>query len=112
MALALIHHLAIGNNIPLDQIASLFSQLGRWLIIEFVPKSDSQAVRMLTTRKDIFPDYSQEGFEVAFGQYFSIERRDLIEGSERTIYLMRKIFSDLNLAARLPRPSVRQETRS
>jgi len=89
MALALVHHLAIGNNVPLDKIASLFAQLGRWLIIEFVPKTDSQVVRMLATRKDIFPNYSQNGFEAAFRQNFSTERQELINGSERVLYLMK-----------------------
>ena len=90
MALALVHHLAIGNNVPLEQIASLFSQMGRWLIIEFVPKSDSQVVRMLTTREDIFPQYTQDGFEAAFEQCFNVERSESIESSGRILHLMRR----------------------
>ena len=89
MALALIHHLAIGNNVPLEQVASLFANLGRWLIIEFVPKTDSQVIRMLATRDDIFPTYTKAGFETAFERNFLIERQEIIKGSERTLYLMR-----------------------
>lgn len=89
MALALIHHLAIGNNVPLKQAANLFAKLGRWLIIEFVPKSDSQVIRMLTTREDIFPNYSEKGFQAAFADKFTVERREVVEGSERILYLMR-----------------------
>ncbi|HZA97405.1 MAG TPA: hypothetical protein VE399_01420, partial [Gemmatimonadales bacterium] len=36
LALALVHHLAIGHNLPLDRIAQYLSRLGRLLIIEFV----------------------------------------------------------------------------
>lgn len=89
MALALIHHLAIGNNVPLQDVASVMAQLGRHLIIEFVPKSDSQVQRLLTSRPDIFPDYTQIGFEAAFLQYFKIVRQQPVPDSERTIYLMR-----------------------
>jgi len=89
MALALIHHLAIGNNVPLEQAANLFAKLGRWLIIEFVPKTDSQVIRMLATRDDIFPTYTKAGFETAFERNFLIERQEIIKGSERTLYLMR-----------------------
>ncbi len=90
MALALIHHLAIGNNVPLARIAEFFGRLARWLVIEFVPKSDSQVQRLLTTRKDIFPDYTREGFEQAFGATFTIEAAESIPESERILYLMKR----------------------
>jgi len=90
IALALIHHLAIGNNVPLDAIARYLASIGRVLLIEFVPKSDSQVARMLATREDVFQDYNIEGFERAFGRHFAIESRHPIEGSQRCIHLMRK----------------------
>jgi ribosomal protein L11 methylase PrmA len=89
MALALIHHLAISNNLPFEKIAEYFSQLTGSLIIEFVPKSDSQVQRLLATRKDIFNRYHQQSFEEVFSQYFYIEQSAPIPGSERTLYLMR-----------------------
>ena len=88
MALALVHHLAIGNNVPFGQIANFFSHLGEWLIIEFVPKTDSQVIRMLTTREDIFVDYDKQGFESAFTEYFTIKKSEPIHGSKRVLYLM------------------------
>jgi len=89
MALALIHHIAISNNIPLDSVADLFSKVCRYLIIEFVPKSDSQVERLLATREDVFPDYNQTGFETAFLPFFDTLQKISIEDSERTLYLMR-----------------------
>lgn len=91
MALALIHHIAISNNVPLESAASFFSTLCKSLVIEFVPKSDSQVRRLLATREDIFPDYNEEGFEAAFEQYFTIISSEKLEGSERTLYLMQRI---------------------
>ena len=89
LALALVHHLAISNNVPLDKIASYFSRLSKSLIIEFVPKSDSQVQRLLATRADIFPAYTQEGFEKAFSGHFEMEDATPIAGSERTLYFLK-----------------------
>ncbi len=90
VAFALIHHLAISNNLPLDLIAKYFSSLGKWLIIEFVPKQDSKVKILLQNREDIFSDYTKEGFEKAFLKYYKITEVKKIKGSKREIYLMEK----------------------
>ena len=89
LALALIHHLSIGNNLPFISVAEQFHKWTEWLIIEFVPKEDSQAQRLLVTREDVFDDYTQSDFEAAFGHYFSMENKERITGTERTLYLLR-----------------------
>jgi ribosomal protein L11 methylase PrmA len=91
LALALIHHLAISNNVPLERLADFFAKTGRWLVIEFVPKTDSQVQRLLSTRKDIFPDYEVEGFEKAFTRRFKIHRCEAVRDSERRLYLMERL---------------------
>ncbi len=90
MALALIHHLAISNNVPLGLVAEFFSKICSFLIIEFVPKSDHKVKILLATREDVFPDYTQEGFEAAFGELFEIVRSDRIADSGRMLYLMKR----------------------
>jgi len=90
LALALVHHLAISNNVPLGRIASMFRGICTWLIIEFVPKSDSQVKRLLATREDIFPAYTQEGFESQFSQAFEIRRVEAVAESDRLVYLMER----------------------
>ncbi len=87
MALALVHHLAIGNNVPLPQVADLFAGLARWAIVEFVPKEDGQVRRMLAAREDIFTDYHRQGFERAFERRFTLLRSQEIEGTQRVVYL-------------------------
>ena len=62
LALALIHHLAIGKNIPFEMIADLFQRIGRYLIIEFVPKEDEKIQLMLTGKKDIYTSYTRRKF--------------------------------------------------
>lgn len=89
-ALALIHHLAISNNVPFSMIADFFSRICRTLVIEFVPKTDSQVQRLLATRTDIFDQYNRESFESVFSEYFRIEHSVAIRDSDRVMYLMRK----------------------
>jgi len=90
LALALIHHLAISNNVPLPQLAGFFAEMGRWLVIEFVPKSDSQAQRLLHSRADIFDRYTRPEFERAFGERFRIRDSSAVQESERFLYLMER----------------------
>ncbi|HNT53446.1 MAG TPA: hypothetical protein PKG95_01970 [Anaerolineaceae bacterium] len=90
MALALVHHLAIANNVPLPQLAEFFAGLSEWLIIEFVPKGDSQVDRLLSSRADIFPDYTPEGFEKAFASCFTITAKEDIPDSHRILYLLKR----------------------
>lgn len=91
LALALVHHLAIGNNVPLSDVASYFADLGEWLIIEFVPKEDSQVQRMLTSREDIFDRYTKQDFERDFAEWFETHVSVTVPGTVRTLYLMRRL---------------------
>jgi hypothetical protein len=90
LALALVHHLAIANNVPLPRIADFFSRVARTLVIEFVPKSDSQVRRMLATREDIFTDYAADRFEAAFSARYVIEEAHPVRESDRVMYVMRR----------------------
>lgn len=89
-ALALIHHLAISNNVPLSMLADFFAETGQWLVIEFVPKSDTQVQKLLQSRLDIFPNYTLEGFESAFSKRFELVEKSHIQESERFLYLMKR----------------------
>jgi hypothetical protein len=90
LALALVHHLALANNLPLAHIAAFMARIGRWLVIEFVPKGDDQARRLLANREDVFPDYGPEAFEREFGRYFLIRCSTRLANSERVLYCMER----------------------
>ena len=87
-ALALIHHLAISNNVPFELISEFFSKNCKNLIIEFVPKTDTQVKRLLSSREDIFSEYDYEHFEKEFEKLFIIIEKKEIKDSERIIYYM------------------------
>ena len=86
LALALVHHLAIGNNVPLPMLMTTLGGLARRAIVEFVPKDDVMVRTLLATREDVFPDYTQEGFEAAAATAFEIEGREPLPGSGRVLY--------------------------
>jgi hypothetical protein len=90
IALALIHHLAISNNVPLAMIAELFKTSCYHLIIEFVPKSDVRVQRLLSSRQDVFPDYNQGNFEKAFSRHFLMLERTTLPDTKRILYFMRR----------------------
>lgn len=90
LALALVHHLAIGNNVPLRKVAELLARTAPLAVVEFVDKADSQVQRLLASREDIFADYTETGFEKALEGLFTVARRAPIEGTRRTLYLLRR----------------------
>lgn len=86
LCLAFIHHLCIGKNIPLKRVASIMAVSCKQLIIEFVPKSDEKVKLLLASKPDIYTSYDEDGFEKAFGLYFTIEKKETLPGSERILY--------------------------
>jgi ribosomal protein L11 methylase PrmA len=62
IALAVIHHMAIGGNLPLVEVVNWIMDIAPNGIIEFVPKDDPMVREMLMLRRDIFNDYSEEHF--------------------------------------------------
>lgn len=90
IALALIHHLAIGNNLPLELIAEYFSGIAPQLVIEFIPRDDPKVKQMLASRRVIFESYTGENFERFFEVYFHIRKKKQIAGTTRHLYLMQR----------------------
>jgi ribosomal protein L11 methylase PrmA len=90
LALALIHHLAIGANVPLPMIAALLARLAPHAIVEFVPKEDAMVQRMLAARRDIFDGYSMAGLREAIAPRFDIVSETPIEGTLRTVLHLRR----------------------
>jgi hypothetical protein len=89
LALALIHHLSIRNNVPLEMVADLFADhTYKYLIIEWVPSDDKQAKKLLGNK--IIPAYNEYKFFDSFAKRFNIIWQNNISGSERKILLMEK----------------------
>lgn len=85
-ALALVHHLAIAKNIPLQQVLNWLLDMAPRGVVEFVPKNDAMVQRLLQNREDLFDDYSPETFESLLGRQARIEKTATVSSSGRTLY--------------------------
>jgi ribosomal protein L11 methylase PrmA len=86
MGLALIHHLAVAKNLPLDEVISWLVDMAPQGIIEFVPKHDPMVQRLLQMREDLFDDYDQESFEKYLGRRARVIKSEIVSASGRTLY--------------------------
>ena len=97
MALALVHHLCIGNNLPFNHIADLLNCFSkRHLIVEFIPREDSKVQLLLKNRVDSFPNYTEEIFRDSLSTYFKLVDSKVLYPSKRTLYLYEKKEEFLN----------------
>ena len=90
MALALVHHLVIGNNVPFTRLAEYFGSHARYLIIEFVPEDDPMAKRLMAARRDILADYTEASFREAFAVAFELIDEVGLESSPRRLFLYKR----------------------
>jgi ribosomal protein L11 methylase PrmA len=86
IALAFEHHLAIGRNIPLDQLVGWLTSLAPRGVVEFVEKHDPTIQRMLALREDIFHGYSRDAFASLLAQRARIIRQETISSSGRVLF--------------------------
>ncbi len=90
LALALVHHLAIGNNVPLRLLLEWLASLAQTVIIEWIPKQDPMVQRLLASREDVFDDYCTDEFERAAEQFFKIRQTEPVEDSLRRLYVLER----------------------
>ena len=90
MMLAVIHHLLLTEQVPLDRIASLcFRLTRRWILVEWVPPSDPMFRKLLCGREDLYGALDENDFGQAFHPYFkTLEHCHLSNG--RKLFLMKR----------------------
>ncbi len=86
LALAFEHHLAIGRNIPLDQVVGWITGLAPQGVIEFVQKTDPTVQRMLALRQDIFDAYDERNFVVALERHARIVSCETVSAAGRKLF--------------------------
>jgi SAM-dependent methyltransferase len=88
LALALVHHLAIGANVPLPEVVSWLGTFGGRLVVEFVHPDDVQVKRLLANKPPgLFDDYRREAFEELLTEQFLVHEQQRLPGGSRTLYL-------------------------
>jgi len=86
LALALLHHLVIGGNVPLAEVVDWLADLGGDAVVEMVTKDDPMARRLLLNKDDQYGDYTPEAFERLAGERFRIVERLPLAGGTRILY--------------------------
>ena len=94
MALALIHHITLSGNVPFEKSAAFFASFSNYLVIEFPKREDSWVTSLLVRKREFinhFDFYNEENFEAGFKTYFTLEKKETIQGTSRVLYLFKKI---------------------
>lgn len=87
LALAVVHHLSITNNVPLPDLVDFFADVTAELVVEFPTPDDPMVQRLLRNKREgIHGDYALEPFEASLARRFDVRRRDELEGGTRVLY--------------------------
>jgi SAM-dependent methyltransferase len=90
LALALVHHVAIGANVPVKEFVDWLASLGSALVIEFPTREDPMVKKLLAPKREgLHPDYELAYFERTLGEAFDVERSERLESGTRVLYFAR-----------------------
>jgi len=90
LALALIHHVSIGGNVPIAELLDWLQGATGSLVIEFVSPEDPMARRLLARKRPgDHPDYRADWFEQCLKERFDVMRSVQLADGARTLYLAR-----------------------
>jgi SAM-dependent methyltransferase len=77
LALALVHHVTIGANVPVGAFVDWLAGLGAAAVVEFPAREDPMVQRLLSRKRaGAHPDYALDTFEAALGARFEVARRE------------------------------------
>ena len=90
MALAVLHHFLLREQIPLDAVAGLFSRLTRrHAIVEWVPQADPMFQKLLRGRDALYAHLTESAFCEVFKHWFTFKETCRLSNG-RTIFLLEK----------------------
>ena len=89
LALALVHHLAIGQNLPLPDLTAWFAGFKADLVIEFVDPEDAMVERLLRNRDTVDFGYTRDRFEACLLEHFVLLGTERLQSGTRTMYFAR-----------------------
>jgi SAM-dependent methyltransferase len=87
LALALVHHLAIGANVPLREVVGWLASLGGALVVEFPTREDPMVRRLLRPKRiGLHADYERDVFERCLHEAFDVRRTEQLGSGTRVLY--------------------------
>jgi SAM-dependent methyltransferase len=86
LCLALVHHVVIGANIPLEDWVRWLSGFRSELAIEFIAPEDPMVEQLLRNKNENHEDYTTAHFEEILSRYFVVHQRAEISSGRRVLY--------------------------
>jgi SAM-dependent methyltransferase len=91
MMLAVLHHLLLRNQVPMDRIAALCNGLTtRHLILEWVPPTDPKFQELLRGRDAIYAHITEAAFRDAFAEHFTTVDELMLANGRIMLHLQKK----------------------
>lgn len=90
LCLALIHHVVISANIPLEEFIDWLANLSDQVVIEHVSRGDEKVQALLRNKSDKYSDYGREQLEAALQRHFEILRQQRLQSGNRYLYWCRR----------------------
>jgi hypothetical protein len=90
LALALVHHLSIGANVPVREVVAWMRSLEAPVVVEFPTPGDPMVERLRSGKREgTHPDYRLDHFERCLGEGFEVARREELPSGLRVLYELR-----------------------
>ena len=90
LALALVHHVSISGNVPIDEFVGWLHGLGGEIVVEFPTREDPMVQRLLSRKRPgDHPDYNREWFEQCLRERFDAVATEELAGGQRVLYRAR-----------------------
>ena len=87
LCLAVVHHLALTNTVPLPMIVDLLADFDAPLVVEFPHRDDPMAARLLARKRaGLFDHYDLPQWEEALAARFNVTERIPAPSGRRTLY--------------------------
>ncbi len=91
LALALVHHLSISNNVPLAEVVAMLADLAAEVVVEFPDASDEKVQKLLRNKRaGVHDGYTRHNFEQALSDRFDILTSAELPSGTRSIYHARR----------------------
>lgn len=86
LCLALVHHLVLGENVPLRELVRQVGTPGSTLIIEFPTMEDPRVLQYIRERPGHHPDYQRDTFERYLAESHAIVSTEVLSSGTRVLY--------------------------
>ena len=90
--LAVIHHLSIGQGIPLSEIVELVAETSPEAVVEFVDPADPMVQQISASRPDRVDGYDRTVFEDLLRLRFDVVRAEPVSGTRTMYHIVRRDY--------------------